>query len=502
MLSSINVTKSTIMRIIKESIMSKEKVTNDGKATQSSNKVKGEGKTNGETGSQREVYVDSFTINVFFDGTKNNLYNIEHRKKNPQMYKGKETASKYESYFNDHSNVSYLYQAREQKANIGWAYIEGIGTGAEQINHLDRENKDRARKGFPLKDREYYTDLQQGFAFGSGYTGIGTRVFQSFEKIQTMVKQSLGDRIPTILILNIFGFSRGAAAARHFLHRVKTEPQLFKGWNLKRERIIVNFVGLFDTVSSFSPEYTIPEPTSAFDNDVKELHLNFERGYASKVFHLTAADEYRQYFSLTNIDSAINNGFGMEVAISGAHADVGGSYQSEAQKKPFPVKKNVPGMKKWFQEQGFFKENDINWLKSRTSQNAMVGAIETPEMMTAIRKNVIPNDYARVAFRIMRLIVETHCSDKVIAFNRGRIKERETSQFPEIIELLNKLPYDIQKVSKNTWGKSYNFELSQYYSPEQVRKIRYKYIHWSAKDELGYELRTKNGLPFRKIHEG
>lgn len=502
MLSSINVTKSTIMRIIKESIMSKGKVTNDGKVIQSSNKVQGEGKTNGKTGSQREVYVDSFTINVFFDGTKNNLYNIEHRKKNPQMYKGKETASEYESYFNDHSNVSYLYQAREQKANIGWAYIEGIGTGADQINHLDRENKDRARKGFPLKDREYNTDSQQGFAFGSGYTGIAARVFQSFEKIQTMVKQSLGDRIPTILILNIFGFSRGAAAARHFLHRVKTEPQLFKGWNLKRERIIVNFVGLFDTVSSYSPGYTIPEPTSAFDDDVKELHLNFERNYANKVFHLTAADEYRQYFSLTNIDSAISNGFGMEVIISGAHADVGGSYQSEAQKKPFPVKKNFLGMKKWFQEQGFFKEDDIHWVKSKTYEGDFGGTQKTPETMKAIRKNIIPNDYARVAFKIMRLIVETHCSDKVIVFNRNRIKHREASHFPEIIELLNKLPYDIQKASQDSWAKRYNFELSKYYSPQQVRAIRYKYIHWSAKDETGYELRTKNGLPYRIIHKG
>ncbi len=482
--------------------MSKGKVTNDGKVIQSSNKVQGEGKTNGKTGSQREVYVDSFTINVFFDGTKNNLYNIEHRKKNPQMYKGKETASEYESYFNDHSNVSYLYQAREQKANIGWAYIEGIGTGADQINHLDRENKDRARKGFPLKDREYNTDSQQGFAFGSGYTGIAARVFQSFEKIQTMVKQSLGDRIPTILILNIFGFSRGAAAARHFLHRVKTEPQLFKGWNLKRERIIVNFVGLFDTVSSYSPGYTIPEPTSAFDDDVKELHLNFERNYANKVFHLTAADEYRQYFSLTNIDSAISNGFGMEVIISGAHADVGGSYQSEAQKKPFPVKKNFLGMKKWFQEQGFFKEDDIHWVKSKTYEGDFGGTQKTPETMKAIRKNIIPNDYARVAFKIMRLIVETHCSDKVIVFNRNRIKHREASHFPEIIELLNKLPYDIQKASQDSWAKRYNFELSKYYSPQQVRAIRYKYIHWSAKDETGYELRTKNGLPYRIIHKG
>ncbi len=481
--------------------MSMEKITISGKAPQSNNKLQGKATTNGETGSQKKVYVDTFTINVFFDGTKNNLYNIEHRKKNPQMYKGKETASSYESYFNDHSNVSYLYQARKQVTNVGWAYIEGIGTGADDINGLERRNRYLKMKGKPLLERTYYTDSIMGFAYGSGPTGITSRVRQSFEKIQTMVSDDLGDRIPTILVLNVFGFSRGAAAARHFVHTVKTQPRSFIGWNLTRERIIVNFVGLFDTVSSYSAVGSVsPERTRAFDDDVKDLHLNFERGYASKVFHLTAADEYRLYFSLTNINSAIHHGFGMEVAISGAHADVGGSYASAVQKS-FPVRENVPGMKNWFQNQGFFKENDINWLKSRTYQTEM-GAIETPETMTATRKHIIPNDYARVAFKIMRLVVETHCSDKSIAFNRDITKNRERSNFPEIIKLLDELPYNIQKVSKGAWGKSYNFELSKYYSPEQVRNIRYKYIHWSAKDELGYELRTENGLPYRKIHEG
>lgn len=480
--------------------MSMEKITISGKVPQSNNKLQGKATTNGETGSQKKVYVDTFTINVFFDGTKNNLYNIEHRKKNPQMYKGKETASSYESYFNDHSNVSYLYQAREQKANIGWAYIEGIGTGADDINVLERRNRSLKMRGKPLEERTYYTDSTKGFAFGSGPTGIVTRVQQSFERIQSMVSSDLGDRIPTILVLNVFGFSRGAAAARHFVHTVKTEPKRFIGWNLTRERIIVNFVGLFDTVSSYSAVSFSPERTGAFDTDTKELHLNFERGYASKVFHLTAADEYRLYFSLTNINSAIRHGFGMEVAISGAHADVGGSYASAVQKS-FLVEENFQGMKNWFQNQGFFKENDINWLESRIHQTRM-GVIETPGKMTATRKHIIPNDYARVAFKIMRLIVETHCSDKSIAFNRDVTTKRETSTFPEIIELLNKLPYRIQRASQDTWAKSYNFELSQYYSPEQVRNIRYKYIHWSAKNELGYELRTKNGLPYRKIHEG
>lgn len=478
------------------------RIVTKGNTPQSGSNVHGKATTNGTTGSQQKVYVDTFTINVFFDGTKNNLYNIEHRKKNPQMYKGKETASSYESYFNDHSNVSYLYQARKQVTNVGWAYIEGIGTGADDINVLERRNRYLKMRGKPLEERKYYEDSTKGFAFGSGPTGIVTRVQQSFERIQSMVSSDLGDRIPTILVLNVFGFSRGAAAARHFVHKVKTEPKGFIGWNLTRERIIVNFVGLFDTVSSYSAVGSIsPERTGAFDTDTKELHLNFERGYASKVFHLTAADEYRLYFSLTNINSAIRHGFGMEVAISGAHADVGGSYASAVQKY-FSVKENFPGMKNWFQNQGFFKENDIDWSKGRTYQTDMGNTLKTPETMTATRKHIIPNDYARVAFKIMRLIVETHCSDKSIAFNRDVTTKRETSIFPEIIELLNKLPYRIQRASQDTWAKRYNFELSQYYSPEQVRNIRYKYIHWSAKNELGYELRTENGLPYRIIHEG
>ena len=155
--------------------MSMEKITSNGKAPQSNNnKLQGKATTNGETGSQKKVYVDTFTINVFFDGTKNNLYNIEHRKKNPQMYQGKETEGAYESYFNDHSNVSYLYQTRKKVTNVGWAYIEGIGTGADDINQLDRKNKELKSKGKPLKERTYYEDSTRGFAYGSHKTGIET----------------------------------------------------------------------------------------------------------------------------------------------------------------------------------------------------------------------------------------------------------------------------------------------------------------------------------------
>ena len=47
--------------------MSMEKIAINGKAPQNDNKLQGnKATTNGETGSQKKVTVDTFTINVFF----------------------------------------------------------------------------------------------------------------------------------------------------------------------------------------------------------------------------------------------------------------------------------------------------------------------------------------------------------------------------------------------------------------------------------------------------
>lgn len=90
-------------------------------------------------------------------------------------------------------------------------------------------------------------------------------------------------------------------------------------------------MGLFDTVASYGAN---------FNNDTYELHLNFGNGYANKVVHLVALDEFRMNFSLTNIKSAVRlssrNGkgqMGYELRIPGAHSDVGGGYLSWTEKR-------------------------------------------------------------------------------------------------------------------------------------------------------------------------
>jgi hypothetical protein len=60
-------------------------------------------------------------------------------------------------------------------------------------------------------------------------------------------------------------------------------------------------------------------------NDVASLGLAL--GATPKhIVHLTAGNEYRQNFSLTDITSSLNAGVGYELVLPGVHSDIGGSY--------------------------------------------------------------------------------------------------------------------------------------------------------------------------------
>jgi hypothetical protein len=137
----------------------------------------------------------------------------------------------------------------------------------------------------------------------------------------------------TKIVVDVFGFSRGAATARHFVHHVTVGirtlvtpvpknllnpfaptqlstlnvpvPTLKRsielaGYQVKKDAVEIGFVGLFDTVSSY---------VIALTSDVKILHLDAIKD-ARKVYHLAAAEEHRACFSLTNIESAKKAGVG------------------------------------------------------------------------------------------------------------------------------------------------------------------------------------------------
>ncbi len=438
--------------------------------------------TNKPENSSVSFVVKPVVVNVFFDGTKNNMYNIDNKAKYKKQIA--EDKDAYESYTNAYSNVAHLFSQRygESKDNI-WIYIQGMGS-----------TKDEA-------------DSKAGFAYGSGDTGVKTRAESAFVEIQKAYDKLNGEKNapkPISIMINVFGFSRGAATARHFVHLAKSKPKLFKGWGFSPKQVRFRFVGIFDTVSSFQ---TIDGTAMAkaalfglggvihsaakpdFDNDVKELSLNFKDFDAddkkiTKVFHIAAGDEYREYFSLTNIMAARREKYGYEVVMDGAHSDIGGSYPSGLNDSYHIT---TDALKNWFIDKGFYTAQQIK----------SVGKQE----YVASRQN-IPNDYHKIALKTMRLMTQQYgqiqFKDDIVTYENRNLKGI-------VKNLINSHPAAVVKTA--AWGKVLDLRLQD---QGQIRNLRNQYLHWSAKktygggmtEDLGYSIRLKNGLPYRKIHNG
>lgn len=269
---------------------------------------------------KKEINIE---FSIFFDGTLNNKANTIERENNTDIYrrngiktwKERQMSEKRDtSYDNDWSNIARMSECCiDRKYPI---YIEGIGTG------------------------DFSKDDQFGYAMGEKLTGIREKVRKGCDEIV----RRLPGNIDT-LILDVFGFSRGAAAARNFVYEISkkkdkkyddkeelTKNLLERGYlgmqlqnaNITVERIVVRFLGIYDTVSSYDPtvDSIAGMVNHNFSNDIQELHLN-DITAAKKIVHFIATDEHRENFDLTHIRR------GEEKTFPGVHSDIGGSYLSE-----------------------------------------------------------------------------------------------------------------------------------------------------------------------------
>lgn len=282
----------------------------------------------------------NLVLGIFFDGTKNNKTNTEARK-GLIAGKNKDKAAKAvkdyggdiednESYNNDYSNVARLWGNYKKKNAI---YIEGVGTN------------------------DFEDDETDGYAFGAEETGIKAKAKSGCttmaEKIKAAKDANPAGNLVT-LTLDVFGFSRGAAAARNFVHEVsksiiRNDPNSKKygllgtelgkiGINGDKLNIKIRFLGLFDTVSSYSEDTWTTNPN--FKNDIIELNLD-DITKAQKIVHFVSEDEHREYFDLTNVayDRVVNGikkvpvFYGIEKQFPGVHSDIGGGYESGQEKK-------------------------------------------------------------------------------------------------------------------------------------------------------------------------
>lgn len=367
-------------------------------------------------------------VNVFFDGTANNYYNVTAEKK----LEGEE------SYQNALSNIARMWSSLVKDSTLLTLYVEGMGT--------TRNEKDSTR----------------GLALATGETGIDKRVDSAFPRLVDLVVEKRGNGgLPAILSINVFGFSRGAAAARSFVHLVNTEKQKRFGTTWDKVKILCNFVGLFDTVASYGLNHS---------NDVQELHLNFEPNYATKVFHLIAGDEYRLNFPVSTIASAVSlkvqtaqgsEAMGYELRIPGAHSDVGGGYNdTETETRTLG-----PNVKDFVYEQGWYD-----------------ASLQTSAILHTHQRRV-QAEYHKVGLTLMVEQAHRYCTTQFPSMLL------EPPSNPDILALHSTLR-EFARDEKNT-----DWNLTERLGAEKARAIRRHFFHQSFTNSIAMAPRLMDAQP-------
>lgn len=401
-----------------------------------------------------------FTFGVFIDGTLNNMYNTELKQKidgkllrnatglvlsdeDARKVYDKKGDEKYRdsSYENDLSNPAILFKnyTPDKDKLIFRVYTEGIGT-----NSAPKEQEKKLEIGDYDKD-----DTMEGPAFGMGSAGIKDKVRKSISDVIKKIKENTSGKkniyIKTITF-DVFGFSRGAAAARHFVHVVthssypsKTTTrttefvgktiirvedqfgyalpqsyahtmmpaygylgQLLKEANLldDQTKINVRFVGIYDTV----PHHGLRQK-----NDSKDLGLN-DVNKANYVVHMVAADEHRYNFDLVDISSVLKvspesgKKGGIELTYPGVHCDVGGAYVEGDGNHPYRIEvgrstEPLEDLKKELVAKGWFKKEEMS-VHFYTSGLVLAGVAGNFYRLEGFKKYV-SNQYSYIPLHIM-----------------------------------------------------------------------------------------------------
>ena len=446
----------------------------------------------------------NYTFGVFFDGTLNNMYNSEIRKsvaekrrlshnisyeeaKKIKEKKGKKDSS----YENELSNPAILFKSyiKKDSDRLFKIYVEGIGTNTQSPTKAEDYKKD---------------DNVQGPAFGMGSAGIIDRVREAIKKITDLIDINDNFYLNKITF-DVFGFSRGAAAARHFVY-VVTHPEYIpktnsnretldiqgeilnpeyykkaprygllgilldqKGWLTDNVKVEARFAGLYDTVSHHGLFQ---------DNDIKDLGLD-SINKANYVVHMVAADEHRYNFDLADISSVAKTSpdsgkkGGIELFFPGVHSDVGGSYVDGAPNISYRINLSsemefLTKEKEELIRQGWFSSQQLSvkfYLTIHGLNNYRLEGI----------KNSVSNQYSYIPLHIMA----EFCKKKSILLDTKILKE--LSSFRQGNSSF------LNEVKKILWNYSFNGGPRLVYKEkgteaenELIRRLRLHYLHWNS----------------------
>lgn len=441
-------------------------------------------------------------VGVFFDGTGNNANNImelhgvcgvspatlsslraeEILTDLVKKHKGLSgyEATSYTGYYTNIYWLSKLYNTGFVNESSGYQsalYIEGIGT----------------KNGEP--------DDLIGLGFGVAETGVIAKTHRAIYELPTLINkmtQDIRQRYPegdvTIksFQFDIFGFSRGAAASRHFANLVfLKDPDLYAaikrgmaGIRLKEaSEVKVRFLGLFDTVTAVT---SLKEGLNRLLN-TGNIKLQLLPGIADNIFQIAAENECRTNFPLNSIKPAWP-----ELSLPGAHSDIGGGYLPLTIENLFLTRPIVDTVTLSFPDidtRGY--QQTISELKKLTSSLCMAPITRTADIRNetwsdekmptdrygqmqkrsysavTLRNKIVRHDWSRVALEVM-----------LDAAQKAGVSINSMDRISEL-----KLPDDLIKFSNKaiSMGRALrNGTCFEDFSREEWDWLAHKYIHCSA----------------------
>ncbi|MEE4106183.1 T6SS phospholipase effector Tle1-like catalytic domain-containing protein [Pseudomonas viridiflava] len=324
---------------------------------------------------------------VFFDGTGNNRLNSRIGADCQALMEVngerhiRECAGRHSdlssSYSNDLTNIARLvdlYRDQQIAANDGgglrvyWPiYVSGAGTTSGSRD-----------------------SLWPGQSFGRGPTGVVAKVERAIRKLDSRLRafpQLNPGCVIEAIELDVFGFSRGAASARHFVNEVLKqsagllEPvlgsrkvRLSEDFSWKNRSVRVKVVGLFDTVAAIG---SLKDLGNVSDSANRRVNLYLPPDCAQQVLHLVARDELRRNFALNSIRPV----WPREIVLPGAHADIGGGYLPQMEESVMLTRPRVSTLyaddlhestSAWLQAQAELSEMDAErWIDPLDTQASL-----------------------------------------------------------------------------------------------------------------------------------
>lgn len=196
--------------------------------------------------------------------------------------------------------------------------FDGTWNSATLDDDVEQENETNVADFAEAYDAQTWYVPGPGTRFGrvgrilGGGTGLGgrTRVRELYQKL--CEAWAAGDTV-----IDVVGFSRGAALALDFANRVVDDGIRRPGTKVVvEEKPQIRFLGLWDVVGSFGLPINVGRLHTQEINFGHKLFLPPEQ--VEYCFHAIALDERRQTFRVTRVLNAY------EVWFRGAHSDIGG----------------------------------------------------------------------------------------------------------------------------------------------------------------------------------